>query len=186
MESQDADGRNVIQNVILGEYRHRVVFFKNMAHHVAGVDWSFLHETTNVILTRTPVEVLPSLARKLPDPELRETGYLTQVEMLDYLLDSGREPVVLDARELLENPESVLTQACQCMGLRFEREMLHWAPGPRAEDGVWADIWYHDVHTTTGFAPYRPKKTPFPVELAPLLAECEPLYERLSRLAIKA
>jgi hypothetical protein len=130
--------------------------------------------------------VLPSLARKLRNPGLDHTGYPVQIRLVEYLEEAGQEPIVLDSRELLTDPKTVLTRACEKMGIRFEREMLHWPQGPRPEDGIWADIWYHDVHTTTGFAPYRPKTIPFPAELAPLLAECEPLYEQLAARAIKA
>lgn len=184
--SLDSDGERVVSEVILGAYPRRVVFFKNMAHHLVDIDWGFLEETVNVILTRTPAEVLPSLARKLPDPGIEETGYPVQVRLLDHLDAAGRGPVVVDALELLKGPESVLGQLCQKIGIRFEREMLHWPVGPRPEDGVWADVWYHDVHMTTGFAPYRPKRTPFPGELVPLLRECEPLYARLAERAIRA
>jgi hypothetical protein len=186
LSSQDSDGRSVMKWMVEGGFGRRVIFFKNMAHHLVDLELDLLRDTLNVILTRTPAEVLPSLARKLPDPGIEETGYPVQVRLLEFLQTIGRPPVVLDARELLKDPESVLTQACARLGIRFEREMLHWTPGPRPEDGVWADIWYHDVHTTTGFAPYRPKTTPFPRELEPLLRDCEPLYERLSERAIAA
>jgi len=42
------------------------------------------------------------------------------------------------------------------------------------------------VHRSKGFDPYRAKTTPFPPELEPLLAECRPHYEALSRVAIRA
>lgn len=28
-----------------------------------------------------------------------------------------------------------------------------WQPGPRAEDGVWAPLWYQQVHQSSGFEP---------------------------------
>ena len=64
--------------------------------------------------------------------------------------------------------------------------MLSWKPGARPEDGVWAEHWYENVHRSRGFEPYRAKKSPFPPELEPLLAECRPHYEALSRVAIRA
>ncbi len=62
--------------------------------------------------------------------------------------------------------------------------MLSWDQGPKPEDGVWAPHWYHRVHTTTGFDPYREKTEPFPERLLPLLEECRPLYARLVEYAI--
>jgi hypothetical protein len=51
---------------------------------------------------------------------------------------------------------------------------------------VWAKHWYHNVHSSTGFAPYTPRTGPFPERLRPLLEECVPLYERLRNYAIGA
>lgn len=42
------------------------------------------------------------------------------------------------------------------------------------------------MHGSNGFEPYRAKATPFPPEFEPLLAECRPHYEALSRFAIRA
>jgi hypothetical protein len=64
--------------------------------------------------------------------------------------------------------------------------MLSWPAGPKPEDGVWAKHWYHNVHASTGFAPYEPRKDPFPANLKALLEECLPLYERLRDYAIGA
>ncbi|NNE45605.1 MAG: GNAT family N-acetyltransferase [Rhodothermales bacterium] len=184
--SQDNDGERVIADVILGDTADGTIFVKNMAHHLVDVSWDFLERTANVILTRAPAQVLPSLARKLPDPRIDDTGFPVQVRLVEHLASIGQNVVVIDARELLADPESVLRQVCERISIPFVKAMLHWPSGPRPEDGVWSDIWYHDVHTTTGFAPYRPKTTPLPPKLGPLLVECEPYYARLSELAIRA
>jgi hypothetical protein len=63
---------------------------------------------------------------------------------------------------------------------------LAWPKGAREEDGVWAKYWYQNVHHSTGFAKYKPKSEPFPERLKPLLAECQPYFEKLEKLAIKA
>jgi hypothetical protein len=58
--------------------------------------------------------------------------------------------------------------------------MLHWPPGPRASDGVWAPHWYAAVERSTGFAPYRShsdKLTAFQQRLAD---QCRPHYEKLA------
>jgi hypothetical protein len=62
--------------------------------------------------------------------------------------------------------------------------MLSWPPGPRPEDGVWAKYWYHNLHCSSGFEPYRPKRKRFPPRLAPLLDECRPYYEKLAKVAL--
>jgi hypothetical protein len=197
MRRMDCDGDRVVREVVLGVDPgaarleaglgdRPVFFFKQMAHHLVDLDLGFLAATTNVLLTRHPREVLPTLARQLPRPILRDTGYAAQVELLDRLRALGQPELVLDSTELLRDPEGVLTRLCAALGLPWEPAMLHWPAGPKPYDGCWAPDWYENVHRSTGFEPYRPKTEPVPARLGPLLAECLPLYERLYGAAIKA
>ena len=184
--AMNRDGEAVVRDVILGTSDHRVLFLKQMAHHLRGLDWAFLDQTVNVVLTRDPEEVLPSLTQQVPEATLADTGYDTQVQLMRHLQTRGASPVVLDARELLLDPESVLRELCDRIDLAFDANMLSWPAGPRSCDGVWASHWYHNVHRSTGFAPYRPKTDPFPEHLEPLLAECQPLYQTLYAVALRA
>lgn len=185
-EAMDQNGERVIREVILGPCDMPVLFFKNMAHHLVGLDRSFLAEITNVLLTRDPREMLPSLAEQLPSPTLRDTGLREQVEILEAVLQSGKPPIVLDARELLLDPAGVLRQTCERLVIPFDERMLRWPAGPKPEDGIWARHWYRNVHASTGFGEYRPKPEAFPKRLEPLLRECLPLYEELRRHAVTA
>lgn len=185
MAAMTCDGERVIREVLLAPSSERPVrFFKNMAHHLRGLPLGFLDEMDHLLLTRSPEEMLPSLAHQIPEPVLADTGYQEQVWLLDYLLARGDDPVVLDARALLRDPARLLRTACARLGLSFEPAMLHWPPGPKPEDGPWAPYWYDNVHASTGFLPYRPKAAPVPGHLRPLLAACRPLYERLARHAL--
>ena len=190
LAAQESDGATVVRDVILGSAGapgdRPVVFFKQMAHHLVEIDRSFTAHTTNVILTRDPRDMLPSLAENVPQPRLADTGYAAQTELLSELRALGQHPPVLDARELLLDPRGVLTQLCDRLGLPFDPAMLAWKPGPRPEDGIWARHWYANVHRSSGFHPYRPRTAPFPRTLDPLLAECRPHYESLSRAAIRS
>jgi hypothetical protein len=181
----ECDGNRVVEKLILGPSESPVRLFKMMAHHLRDLDTSFLEKTTNVILTRDPAEVLPSLSVQLGVPTLADTGYKTQVDLVDRLGAAGQDVVVLDARELLLNPASVLGQLCGRLRLTMDDSMLSWPAGAREFDGVWAPWWYHNVHKSTGFIPYQPKTDPFPGQLKPLLAEAAPLYEKLYTVAIK-
>ena len=185
LAAQDADARRVIDRVILGPAGRPILFFKNMAHHLQGIDdWGFLDQIQNVLLTRHPREMLPSLDLQVPGPALAATGYPMQVKLFEHLEARGRRPFVLEAMHLLLDPAGVLHTLCDGLGISWEPGMLEWEQGPKPEDGVWARHWYHNVHDSAGFAPYRPKTDPFPERLVPLLEECLPLYERLAGHAI--
>src|SRR5262245_7665693 len=186
LAAQETDGKLVVKNRILGAWDKPVVFFKQMTHHLVDVDRAFLRRGVNVLLTRDPLEMLPSLAVQIPQPALRDTGYAAQAALLDELLRAGQNPPVLDARELLLDPEGVLVQLCARLKLPFEPAMLHWRAGPRGEDGVWSKHWYDAVHRSTGFEPYRPKTAAFPARLQPLLQQCLKPYAHVAARALRA
>ncbi len=180
----ECDARTIIDDLLVTEGATPHRFYKNMAHHLAGIDREFLGGLTNIILTRDPREMLPSLVKGFPAANLDSTGLVIQVELMDAMLQEGEAPIVLDARQVLMNPRSVLSQLCDRLGLPWEEAMLAWESGPKPEDGVWAPHWYTNVHRSTGFGTYQPKTDPFPETLIPLLDQCMPLYDRLRKFAI--
>ncbi len=184
LRTQNPDGGEVIDNLILGHYDTPVVFFKQMAHHLVDLDRSFLGQCRNILLTRHPAEMIASFAVNVPDVTLADTGLTQLVELLDTIVDSGDEPVVIDSRVLLDDPARVLSEVCGRVGIDFDEGMLSWSAGAKPEDGSWGEHWYHNVRRSTGFAPREAKNIVLPPELEPVLAEALPLYERLSAHAV--
>lgn len=187
MAAMDCDGDAVMRGLLEQQAADasKRLFIKHMAHHLVDLDPGFLEHTCNVFLIRDPREMLPSLVIQVPRAQLADTGLRRQWQLYAELRESGQRPAILDSRELLLDPEGVLRGFCDYLGHPFTPAMLEWPPGPRPEDGVWAPHWYHAVHQSTGFAPYR-AKTAFPEHLEPLLAECRPWYDRLFEHAIRA
>lgn len=186
MADMDCDGERVVRELVLGTCTKPVLFMKQMAHHLVELDRSFLAQTTNVLLIRDPVQMLPSLAQNLVLPNLRDTGLAIQTTLYQQLLDLGQKPPILDSRQLLLNPSGVLQKLCRQIDIPYTEQMLQWQAGARPEDGVWAKYWYKSVHHSTGFDTYRAKERPFPPRLLPLLGQCRPHYEQLASLAIQA
>jgi hypothetical protein len=182
----DTRGERVVKEVLLRDSDKPIRFYKNMAHHLSGLERGFLSRLTNILLTRDPRDMLPSLSQQIPQPVLRDTGLKEQVEILEVILESGQTPVVVDSRELLNNPSVVLQELCKRLRISFEEAMLSWEAGPKPEDGVWAKHWYHNVHTSTTFGKYEAKKETFPKQLEALLGESLPYYEKLYEYAIKS
>lgn len=184
--AMDCDGE-LVMRCLIDRQRERPVprlFLKHMAHHLVDIDLTFLDDTDNVLLIRDPRDMLPSLRVQLPDAGLADTGLEQQWSLFERLQRRGAPPVVVDARELLLDPRRVLSELCIRTGLAYSDDMLHWEPGPRPEDGVWAPHWYHAVHASTGFRPYRPKPD-FPAELGKLLEAARPVYDKLYAHAIR-
>ena len=185
--AMNCDGDAVMRELLRRQAKNPAprLFMKHMAHHLVDLDLGFLRETCNIFLIRDPHDMLPSLSIQLPEPCLADTGLRRQWELFSGLLDAGQPPAILDSRELLTSPRVVLGTLCERIRLPFSPAMLSWEAGPRPEDGVWAPHWYHAVHRSTGFAPYR-AKTEFPHRLRPLLDECQPWYDKLFEHAIRA
>lgn len=180
------DGEKVVRDLILGDFDKPVIFFKHMTHHLVNLDLGFLSKTVNVLLTRDPVDMLPSYAAQVEKPNLQDVGYKQHIELLNYLQSIGQNPPVLDSKQVLLNPKKVLSALCERIGIPFDDAMLKWKAGARPEDGSWAKHWYKSVHESTGFGKYVQKSEPFPESLKPLLEECRPYYEQLNAMAIKA
>lgn len=177
--SQDTDGERVVREVLLGGHPTPVVFFKQMAKHLVGLDRGFLARCRNVLLTRDPHEMITSFQRQVPDVLLDDTGFVELVSLLDEMLANGEDPIVIDSTVLLRDPPGVLAELCRRLGLEPDGAMLSWPPGPKPEDGVWAPHWYDAVWASTGWQPHRPKSDRlFPQNRATHEAAV-PLYERL-------
>ncbi|MEU4428176.1 HAD family hydrolase [Actinoplanes sp. NPDC024001] len=153
-----------------------VHYQKHMAHHLLpqiGRDW--LGKLTHAFLIRDPEHVVASYARVRGEPTLADLGYPQQAE----IFRAYGGPVV-DAADVLRDPETTLRRLCAGLGFAFDPAMLSWAPGPRDSDGVWAPFWYAAVRASTGFAPYDPSPAVVPARLRPLVEAARPYYEELA------
>ena len=176
--SQENDGSKVVKMMTTNK-DNKVLFFKNMTHHLLDLDKTFMKDVINVFLTRDPFEMLPSFAKVIENPTLNDVGYAMHIDLLEYLNKQDIKPIVIDSKDILLNPEKALTNLCEKAGISFDEKMLTWEAGARPEDGSWAKYWYDSVHKSTGFMEYKPKSDPFPESLNPLLKECLPYYNRL-------
>ena len=157
-----------------------VWYQKHMAQHLlpeAGLEW--LGRLQHVFLIRHPREVLLSYARKREAPTAADLGYHRQLQLFRHLASMGHTPPVLDARDILDNPEGLLRRLCVRLGLNFMDRMLHWPAGGRETDGLWAAHWYDSVSDSTGFRPYRQREEELGPGLETVLAACLEPYEAL-------
>ena len=179
LASQDNDGQAVIDNVMGADYDTPVVFFKQIAKHIGGLDLSFLTDFTNILLTREPHDMLTSWQVQMPDSTIADTGYPELLQILDILVAAGQEPIVIETSRLLGDPAGILGGVCERIGIDFDEAMLSWPAGPKPEDGVWAEHWYDGVWGSTGWKPHTPKDVELLPSIADALPEAEAAYARL-------
>jgi hypothetical protein len=88
-------------------------------------------------------------------------------------------PAIVDAKDVLQNPERILRLLCDAVGVRFDKAMLSWPPGLRETDGIWAKYWYDDVARSTSFQPYKPREGVVPDHLHEIHDQCRECYKQL-------
>ena len=177
LKAMDTRAEVVVRDQILGQSSKPVLFIKNMAHHLVGVDLGFLDSLTHVFLIRNPREMIPSLMEILPDPSILDTAYKMEYKLYTYLTNRGIRPLIIDATELCNFPETTLRRICAFCKIPFQQSMLRWQSGPLGGEGVWAKYWYHRVRETTGFQPYQAKKgRTIPDKIEDLVEECYGYY----------
>ena len=156
---------------------------KHMCQHmIEGVPVDWLSKVTNVFLIRDPRDVVRSWSKVVENVTLDEIGLPKQVELFRQVREeTGQIPAVIDSDDVLTDPRSVLSQLCEWIGLTFDDHMLHWAPGPRDYDGIWAPYWYDNVNKSTGFARRTPKTDPVDPRYEPLIERAQMLYDELAQ-----
>jgi hypothetical protein len=159
----------------------RIFFQKQMTHHLLPeVDREWLGLLTNCFLIRDPREVISSYVKKRDDPALEDLGFVQQLEIFDFVrAQTNRVPPVVDAKDVLQNPEETLRRLCDAVGVEFSESMLSWPQGLRDTNGIWAKHWYGEVAKTTSFQSYRPTDYEVPEDLREVYKRCRDCYEEL-------
>lgn len=185
LTDQSSNGSEVIDQVILKTYPTPFSLHKQMTHHLDGLDKSFLNQTKNVLLIRSPYEIVLSYSKVMKKVTPEDIGIPQQIQLFEYLKKINCLTAVLDAKLLLLQPKKILKLLCDKLEIPFLESMLSWEAGPRKEDGVWADFWYSNVHKSTGFQRYKPKDQPLPPDLIEVVDACQPFYNTLFHHALK-
>ena len=155
---------------------------KHMWHHMVGpIGYDDFAGFTHAFLIREPDRMIASYLRKRDTGAFEGFGLDRQAEFFDREADRlGHAPPVIDAHDVLTNPQVVLSQLCQALGIPWDMAMLSWLPGRRETDGPWASHWYGAVEASTGFGPPETYHVELPEEAQHLADRCRPYYERLA------
>lgn len=178
----ETDWRKVVAHITGPIANSKQIFFqKQMTHHLLPeIDREWLRKVTNCFLIRDPQEVINSYIKKREDPALEDLGFVQQAEIFDFLRTrTTAVPPVVDAKDVLQNPERTLRLLCKAVGIEFRESMLSWPPGLRDTDGIWAKHWYGEVAKTTSFQEYRPTQHEVPERFREIYDLCHRHYERL-------
>jgi hypothetical protein len=160
---------------------------KHMWHHMAGpIGYEDFEGFTHAFLIREPERMIASYLRKRKVAVFEDFGLERQAEFFEREADRlGMAPPVIDARDVLANPQAVLSKLCVALGIPRDKAMLAWEAGPRPTDGPWAPHWYATVEASFGFGPPETDDVDLPDEARRLADRCRPYYERLAAHRIR-
>ncbi|MEV0681806.1 sulfotransferase family protein [Actinosynnema sp. NPDC050436] len=135
--------------------RERPLFFKDTTDErypaVLG-DRAFLAgDVRSTFLIRHPAETIPSYYAVNPDVRPDQIGCEHLHELFSHVWRvTGERPVVIDAADLVREPESLVRAYFGRLGVPHLPETMSWGTGERAE---WRATgrWHRDVAETTGF-----------------------------------
>jgi hypothetical protein len=164
-----------------------VWYQKHMRHHMAGpIGYDDFAGFTHAFLIREPDRMIASYLRKRETAEFEGFGLDRQAEFFDREADRlGHAPPVIDAHDVLMDPESVLTKLCTALGIPWDMAMLGWLPGRRETDGPWAPHWYGAVEASTGFGPPELDEVKLSDDARLLADRCRPYYGLLAAHRIR-
>ena len=188
LNNQSSDW-NTVSSMLIGEIpkQKKVWYQKHMAHHIfAHSDLSWTKHVTNLFLIRDPKEVIISYQKRFDLVDHMQLGYNQQVQIMNFVADTtGDFPIVINAKDVLMNPQKILSEICRIMQIDFDERMLYWPAGKRDTDGVWAPHWYSEVEKTTGFQPYSDKNIVLDAKWEDIYYRCMIDYEILNSRSIK-
>ena len=179
---------NKIVRYITGPIPHsnKVWYQKHMAHHIlldSNMDW--IKKMKNCLLIRHPSDVILSYTKKSEIKNIEQLGYPQQVNIYKMLTKETQSiPIIIDARDLLINPEGMLRQICKKIKIDFDLKMLSWPSGTRETDGVWGQYWYKQVEASSSFKPFIETEKNISSKYMPIYNECMEYYNFLYKKRI--
>jgi sulfotransferase family protein len=187
--AMDCDWRSVT-NRLRGEAPDGspIWYQKHMWHHMSGpIGYSEFGGFTHAFLIREPERMIASYLRKRESAAFDSFGLDRQAEFFEREAERlGRAPPVIDANDVLTDPEPVLRRLCEALDIPWDRAMLSWDRGRRDTDGPWAPHWYGAVEKSTGFGQPETDTVELPDEARRLADRCRPYYERLAGYRLRA
>jgi hypothetical protein len=133
------------------------VFIKDTTdrrHCEALADRRFLAEDAqHTFLIRHPRETIRSYLALRRDPRIHEIGFEAQHEVYTKVSRlTGRDPLVIDASDLMKRPADTIRAYCAHAGIDFRPHALSWQPSERPEWQGGFGRWFTDVAASSGLA----------------------------------
>ena len=177
-----------------------LLFFKELCFSVPEsmyLDILDVPDLQHTFLIRNPALSTPSFYKMCKNElqcevNLNEAGFRQLYAFYKCVKKSCKTPVtVIDASDLQANPDAVIKQYCQSIGITFEPHMTSWERGPVPGVSRGWSPWMSTIEKSTGFVriDYEDQKRVqtdgLPVEVQEYIEECMPYYSEMSKDCFK-
>ena len=171
----------IIELVKKKQIKGEIFYQKHMTHHMlehTPTDW--VKNGHNCFLIRDPKEVIHSYLKKNILNDSSDIGFTNQKKIFKLIKKINKNPIVINAYDLSNNPKKVLKILCKKLKISFSNKMLNWPIGQRDSDGIWEKIWYKNVQLSTNFQKFKKEKIDIPIKYQDIYAECVEIFEELN------
>tara|TARA_Y100000590_G_scaffold419251_1_gene520844 strand:- start:665 stop:1366 length:702 start_codon:yes stop_codon:yes gene_type:complete len=162
--------------------KNKIKYLKQMTHHILDetpIDW--INKTTNCFLIRKPIKVISSYIKKNELKNSNDIGFPAQYKLFKYLKKNKYKIIIVNADDLIKNPNLILRDLCLKLNIKFDDKMLSWPKGYRKSDGIWGKIWYKKVINSNSFInENETNELKIPSKYDKILNECNEIYENLN------
>ena len=203
------------EKCLAASYPRKTVFFKDQAYALCGMYHKLSEDSQHSFIIRHPLRVLASMkkymidyygADHMPMTEMyakyvsKGYGYIELHDLIMFLCEKKKKVVIIDADDLQTNPESIMQQYCQAVGLAFEKSYLEWENGEERlyqwhmcrnmlYEGLEEEFgaYYRSAVESTHFLPPRPlpSRQDLSIDVVEIVDAVLPYYQRLYAMRIK-
>ena len=134
------------EKCLIASYPGKTVFFKDQAYAFRGMYHKLTEDSQHSFIIRHPFRVLAGMKKymvgiykgvtmSMPMTEIYATympkgfGYIELHDLIMFLCDKKEKVVIIDADDLQTNPESIMRQYCEAVGLPFQESYVQWEKG---------------------------------------------------------
>ncbi len=185
LEKMEIDPHKIIDMLVNCDLNKDVLFVKNKSDQAVGLQWDFMTHFDNVFLISHPARMILANDIEKEEQLLLDTCYEVQYHQVLYLIQLGIEPIVVDTKDLLEQPDVILAQLCKKLNLMYNSKMTKWPKGEKDVESLPSRNWCAHMHETGSFKDIEKDLKILTPKQEELLEECMPFYERLQKYAIK-
>ncbi|KAF0455188.1 branched-chain-amino-acid aminotransferase-like protein 1 [Gigaspora margarita] len=164
-------------------------------------------EMTHTFLIRNPEKSIRSLykATNFVIPKIDEhcvnpgfdknlVGLKQSKQIFDFLKDLNKQPIVVDADDVINDPEGTLKKYCELIGEEFKEEMIKWEAKPinefrfKGDCTTISELMNHNAENSTGFNKFTNKyeypEIEYPQIVYDAITDSKPYYDYLYQFRI--